>query len=121
MRTAVNETTGVLEGFLKGTIVSINDSDVKTNSNGKQYKKAIVNVEYPDGSTQETQSVFYTKAQEALPSVYAVGQRIELAVQLEGEYAGNSVMQAPQLARIDLTKLGVVLTPQAQPAPAITA
>ena len=117
MKTKVNEVTGVTEGFLQGKIVSINESE-KQNSNGKGYHTAIVAITYPDDTTANIQSVFYTAARTALPDVYAVGANIELAVQLDGEYAGNSVMQAPERARIDLTKLGIEV---ATKAPAITA
>jgi|JFJP01.1.fsa_nt_gi hypothetical protein len=105
MKTAVNEATGVLEAFLPGTILSINDSDVKSNEKGTQYKKCMVSMEYPDGTTEETQSIFYVNAQAKLPEVYKVGAKVELAIQIEGNYAGNSVVQAPAIKRIDVAKL----------------
>ena len=117
MKTKVNEVTGVTEGFLQGKIVSINESE-KQNAKKTVYHTAIVAITYPDGTTDNIQSVFYTAARTALPDVYTVGANIELAVQLDGEYAGNSVMQAPQRARIDLGKLGIEV---ATKAPAITA
>ena len=117
MKTKVNEVTGVTEGFLQGKIVSINESE-KQNAKKTVYHTAIVAITYPDGTTDNIQSVFYSAARTALPEVYTVGANIELAVQLDGEYAGNSVMQAPQRARIDLGKLGIEV---AEKAPAITA
>jgi hypothetical protein len=105
MKTVVNSQTGILEAFLPGTILSINDSDVKTNEKGTKYKKCMVLMEYPDGSTEETQSIFYVNAQVALPEVYAVGAKIELAIQIEGEYAGNSSVQAPPIKRVDVAKV----------------
>ena len=117
MKTKVNEVTGVTEGFLQGKIVSINESE-KQNAKKTVYHTAIVAITYPDGTTDNIQSVFYSAARTALPEVYTVGANIELAVQLDGEYAGNSVMQAPQRARIDLGKFGIEV---AEKAPAITA
>ena len=117
MKTKVNETTGVTEGFLQGKIVSIDESE-KQNSKKTVYHTAIVAITYPDGTTDNIQSIFYSAARTALPEVYTVGANIELAIQLDGEYAGNSVMQAPQRARIDLGKLGIEV---AEKAPAITA
>lgn len=124
MKTRVNETTGVNEGLIEATVISINESDVKTNANGKDYLKAMVQITYPDGEKAQIQTIMYAKAKEALPDVYKVGGVGEIAVQLEGEYAGNSVFQAKELIRIDLTKFGVAVaqaTPQAEGVPAVTA
>ena len=117
MKTKVNEVTGVTEGFLQGKIVSINESE-KQNTNLKGYHTAIVAITYPDGTTDNIQSIFYSAARAALPEVYTVGANIQLAVQLDGPYARNSVMQAPERARIDLAKFGIEVT---EKAPAITA
>ena len=117
MKTKVNEVTGVTEGFLQGKIVSIDELE-KQNTNLKGYHTAIVAITYPDGTTDNIQSIFYSAARAALPEVYTVGANIQLAVQLDGPYARNSVMQAPERARIDLAKFGIEVT---EKAPAITA
>ena len=105
MKIEVNKVTGIEEAFLPGTILSINDSDVKKNSNEKAFKKCMVSVTYPDNSTEEFQSIFYVSAQDALPEVYKVGSDVVVAIQIDGEYAGNSTVQAPELKRVDVDKL----------------
>ena len=105
MKIEVNKVTGIEEAFLPGTILSINDSDVKKNSNEKAFKKCMVSVAYPDNSVEEFQSIFYVSAQTALPEVYKVGSSVVVAIQIDGEYAGNSTVQAPELKRVDVAKV----------------
>ena len=105
MKIEVNKVTGVEEAFLPGTILSINDSDVKRNSKENAYKKCMVSVTYPDNSVEEFQSIFYVNAQNALPEVYKVGSSVVVAIQIDGEYAGNSIVQAPELKRVDVAKV----------------
>ena len=116
MKTRVNEVTGITEGLVNATVISINESDIKTNANGKNYLKAMVEITYPDGEKAQVQTIMYENAKEALPEVYKVGGTGVIAIQLEGQHAGNSVFQASELARVDLAKFGVTV---AQTAPAV--
>lgn len=114
MKTAFNETTGVTEVFLPAKLVRISNNKL-TNSNQTEYQIATVAVTYPDGTVKESESIIYSKQIASLPEVFCAGSEVEIAVQIEGNYAGNSRVSLPKARKIDLTMLGLE-TPQQTPA-----
>ena len=117
MKTAVNETTGITEAFLPAKVVRISSNKL-TNSNQTEYQIATVAVTYPNGTVKESESIVYSKQIESLPEVFCAGSEVEVAVQIEGAYAGNSRVSLPKARKIDLAMLGIEV---AQTNPAITA
>lgn len=120
MRTETNEMTGILEGFVPAKLIAMPKQFTLKNSKNTMYGIATVEVTYEDGSTDTANAVMYENSSNT--GLFKEGIPVELRVQLEGEYAGNSVVQLPGLKKVDLAKLGIkVNTTATTKEPAVTA
>jgi len=121
MKTETNEITGILEGFIPAKLVALPEKFNLKNSKNTMYGIATVEIKYDDNTTDTVNAVIYEKSSET--GLFKVGQPVELRVQLEGEYAGNSVVQLPGIKKVDITKLGIKLATatETKKEPAVTA
>ncbi len=112
MKKVLNEVTGVNELIISAVIASIG-ATVKHTNNDKAtpYRLGTATVTYPDESTGVVGALVWDNSIEANPDSFEVGQRIDLRVQLEGEYAGNAVMALPGMERVDIAKFSAFLEP----------
>lgn len=75
-----------------GVVTSIQEKVNNLNNNKKTpYRIGATKIDYPDGSSTEIATRFYTKSIEAHPDVFKVGSKIGLEIQAEGEYKGRAV------------------------------
>jgi hypothetical protein len=104
----VNEYTGENELIVDATIVSLGKK-VLTNSKGTEYLIATVKATMPNGTTQKGSTLIWNKLQEA--NEYESGDDIQLAIQLDGEYAGYSKIFLGGASKFDVaefaTEVGV--------------
>lgn len=114
MKTVVNEVTGIKEALIAGKIVSLGETTRKLkNDKETPYRLGTVEIKYPDDTTDVVGAMVYEASMEANEGAFEVGNKIELRVQLEGEYAGYAVMALPSMARVDISKFAGVLEPVA--------
>lgn len=103
----VNEYTG-RELIVDATIVSLGKK-VLTNKNDTEYRIATVKAVMPNGSAQKGSTLIWEKLQDA--NEYEAGDEIQLAIQLDGEYAGYSKIYLGGASRFDVaefaTEVGV--------------
>ena len=105
MKTLKNETTGIMEAYLPAKLNSIGEKKIE-NSNGNEYQIANCTVTYPDNSKEIVSSVIWTRSVEA--GVFAIGGDVTLRVQIEGDYAGNAVVELSN-NRVDVSKLSTFM------------
>lgn len=99
----VNDYTGEKELIVDATIVSLGKK-VLTMKNDKQteYRIATVKALMPNGSTQKGATLIWEKLQDA--NEYEAGDEIQLAIQLEGEYAGYSKIYLGGASTFDVSE-----------------
>lgn len=105
MKQVKNEVTGILEGFIPAIMELLPTEFNQENSKGTKYAVVTTRVTYPDGTSDNASAIMYEKS--AKTGLFTSGGMVELRVQLEGEYAGNAVIQLPSTQRVDLTKFGI--------------
>lgn len=71
--------------------------------NGTPYRIATAEVEYPNGTKAIVGTSIFSESLKTHPESFAVGQTVQMAVQMDGEYAGYSRLQLPELARFDVS------------------
>ena len=90
--------------IMDATVKSI-PSHVRTNKGGnqKQWRLCQVTIATPDGkATKDVPAQLWEASYEQFADQFAVGEEIELEVQLEGDSKGYAKMQLPSLERIDV-------------------
>jgi hypothetical protein len=98
-----NPVTGILEAFIPGTLTSIPSAEsLKTNSNGKSFGRAEVEIVYPDGTKAPVKPIMYAGSIDT--ELFKLGDSVIVRTQLEGEYASQGVVELAGLGA-DLTKL----------------
>lgn len=98
----------ILTVLVPATIMKLPKGDsYMTNSNGTEYSLATCHVKYPNGTEEKVQSVIWRSSLEQ--GIFSEGDEIVLRTQLEGEYAGNSVVEYRESVFIDSTALGIKL------------
>lgn len=106
----MNEVTGINELIISAVIKSISENVRNTNNEkATPYRLGTAEVEYPDETTGIVGALLWDASLEANPDSFKVGQRIDLRVQLEGDYAGNAVMSLPGMEKVDVTKFASFL------------
>ncbi len=100
----VNQHTTQREFITNAVIKSISGSD-RFNSKNTPWRIATAEIKYPNGTTAVVGASLFTAYLEANPEAFKVGNSVELAIQLDGEYAGNAKMQLPQLNKADVALL----------------
>jgi hypothetical protein len=104
----VNEYTGEKELIVDATITSLGKK-VLTNAKNTEYRIASVKATMPDGKTQKGSTLIWEKLQES--NEYEPGDEIQLAIQLEGDYAGYSKIFLGGASKFDVaeyaTEVGV--------------
>lgn len=102
----VNEFTQQREFITPAVIKSISPTVRKLNNEKETpWQLATAEITYPDGATQVVGASLFTASMEANPEAFAVGQTVDIAIQLEGEHAGKGKLQLPALEVADVTKL----------------
>jgi hypothetical protein len=87
-----NEITGMMEVHIPAKITEIRNQVLKLNNEKKTpYKLGNCDISYPDGGVESVLTRFYMKTLEKHPESFKVGNRISLAIQTEGIYAGRAV------------------------------
>ena len=76
---------------------------LSVNRNDKGYRFVPVTVTYPDGSTEESESMLYEASRLANVEKFVVGSKISVLVQLDGKGAGLSQIQLPQRHRLNVS------------------
>lgn len=110
MKKVMNEVTGINELIISAVINSISETTKNTkNEKATPYRLGTATVTYPDESEGIVGALLWEGSLDANPDSFKVGQRIDLRVQLEGEYAGNAVMSLPGMERVDITKFSAFL------------
>lgn len=102
------DNNNILTILVPATIVKLPTGDNITfleNSNNTQYTLATCHVQYPDDTEEQVNAVVWRNSLEK--GLFSVGDEVLLRTQLEGDYAGNSVVQLPGARRVDVAKLGV--------------
>lgn len=109
MRKVFNTATEQFEGIFPATIKSINLKAREAKNDKKTpFLTATVAVVYPgDTKPSIVGAMLWKASHDALPASFATGEEVEIAVQLEGEHAGNCKIQLPALAKFDLSKVEV--------------
>ena len=100
-----NKETGMLEIHIPAQITEIRN-EVLTLNNHKEtpYRLGTSQIVYPDGGIGDVLTRFYNKSIMAHPDVFKAGERISLAIQAEGDYAGRAVAQLPG-STVDIARL----------------
>lgn len=100
-----NKETGLMEVHMPALITEIRE-EVLTLNNQKetQYRLGTAKIKYPDGGEEDVLTRFYCKSITAHPAVFKAGERINLAIQAEGDYAGRAVAQLPG-SSVDISRL----------------
>ena len=94
---------GVLTILAPAKLLKIPVANRTTNDDkATPYGIATALVTYPDDSTEEVQALMWGGSIDT--GLFEEGQDIVLRTQLEGEYAGNSVVQLPGSTKVDITK-----------------
>lgn len=96
-----NAETGIREMLLDGILIDIPNPTLE-NVNGTKYSLPKVRVTYPDGSEETVNGAMYENSINT--GLFAVGEKVQLRVQIEGDYAGNAVVQLPSATKVDLAK-----------------
>lgn len=102
------DNNNILSILVPATVVKLPTGDNITfleNSNNTQYTLATCHVAYPDDTEEQVNAVVWRNSLEK--GLFSVGDEVLLRTQLEGDYAGNSVVQLPGARRVDVAKLGV--------------
>lgn len=104
MKAVKNATTGVAEIIVGAVLVSIG-ANVRTTKDEKEtpYRLCTAKVEYPNGSTGTVGCMLWEGSNIANEGSFSIGSEVSLRVQVEGEYAGNAVVQLPAMAKFDLS------------------
>lgn len=97
------ENGGNLTVLLPATLVKIPQA-TRTLDNDKAtpYGLATALITYPDETTEEVQAIMWGASIDT--GLFEEGANIVLRTQVEGEYAGNAVVQLPAAKKVDLTK-----------------
>lgn len=101
IKTERNSETGIMEAFIPATIHAVGKPTL-TNTNGTNYGLASCDVEYPDGSSERVNAVIWENSYDT--GLFNDGDSVLLRTQIEGEYAGNAVVQLPGAVRVDVSK-----------------
>lgn len=121
IRTERNELSGgILEGFIPATLNEVPEKFPLELGNDKKTPYALVGatVTYPDGSSEVVTTRMYEASAKAEGITWSVGMKVELRTQLEGKYAGRSVVQLAGATPINLAKFGIKID-AGQPAVAV--
>lgn len=105
----INE-IGVKEKLIDCTVKSIaNNVRTLTNAKGEktEFRIATAEIEYPDKTKAVVGCSLWEKSLKANEDAFKVGANAQLAVQLEGDFAGYSKLQLPAMTRVDVAKLGI--------------
>lgn len=102
------ENGGMLSVLIPATLVKI-PAATRTLDNEKAtpYGLATCHIEYPDNTTDEVQAIMWGASIET--GLFQEGTTIVLRTQLEGEYAGNAVVQLPAAKKVDIGKFNFVV------------
>ena len=87
---------GVLKSISRGT---------RVNSKGTPYFICQVEIKYPDGGTELIGSQLYKALDDAMEGTFMPDAEVEVAIQLDGTYAGYSKVGVPALKRPDISRL----------------
>lgn len=91
---------------LKGVITADPETAVlSTNKKGTEYRYIKTKVFHDDGSVEETESMLYEKSRLTHADKFVVGAKIDVIVQMDGEYAGLSTVQLPGRERLNIDKV----------------
>ena len=87
-------------------IISVDPTSVqlRTNSKGTEFRLIPVKVVYPDGSEDSTEAQLFENSRLANVDTFVVGAKVELLVQVDGQYAGYAQIQLPARKRLDVSK-----------------
>lgn len=109
MRRVFNTFTEVDELIYPAVMKSLN-MDAVTSKGAKktEFLRATVEVVYPSGTKKVIGAMLWKPSYDAdgMASRYAVGEQVDIAVQIEGEHRGKAKIQLPELAVFDLDELG---------------
>jgi len=106
----LNEVTGQREMHLEGKLTKISNK-VLENSNGTEYRIGDVDIVYPDGNKDTVSASIWEKNIES--GLFQADMRVNLAVQLEGEYSGFAKVELAGGKRVDITKFDLGTTTDA--------
>lgn len=96
MRTRINSKTGLKELIYSGKIINIGKI-VRKQDALQNYRLCEIEVEYPNGSISIISSFLWESLRLNHPHVFFIDNNIDIAVQTEGRYAGNSEIIYPSL------------------------
>ncbi|MDD7913192.1 hypothetical protein [Polaribacter ponticola] len=99
-----NEESGEREFISIGLIETISEID-KVNDKGDLWRSTTVKIKYPNGHSEVIGASLQKILLDLYPNVFKVGERVEVAIQLDGEYAGNAKLQLETLAKADVSML----------------
>jgi hypothetical protein len=105
----INDFNQQREFIINAKIVSIAATDrlnkkisVK-HPNGTPYRIATAEVTYPSGKQEVIGSSIFSESLRANPDAFMLGATVQMAVQMDGEYAGFSKLELPTLAKFDVS------------------
>lgn len=103
-----NDFNGQQEFHTTAKVVSISPT-IRYNSNvtekhpkGTPWQIARAEVTYPNGTKEVVGTSIFTTSLDMHAAEFEVGKTVEMVVQMEGEGAGYSKLQLPQLAKFNL-------------------
>lgn len=103
MKVIKNPVTGINEILIDGVLTRMPSPDnMRANSNGTKWGLATIHVTYPDGSEDDVNGALY--AESIATGLFNEGDKVQLRVQVEGDYAGNAVVQLPAATQVDISK-----------------
>jgi hypothetical protein len=73
--------------------------------NGTPYRIATAEVTYPNQTKAIIGTSVFSESIRTNPDAFAVGATVQMAVQMDGEYAGFSKLELPTLPKFDVTLL----------------
>lgn len=83
---------GILVLNVPATVLEIRDEVLSLNNEKEtEYCLGQSEIVYPDGGKESILTRFYKRSLDAHPDTFKVGGKIELEIQVEGEYAGRAV------------------------------
>ena len=87
-------------------IISVDPTSVqlRTNSKSTEFRLIPVKVVYPDGSEDSTEAQLFENSRLANVDTFVAGAKVELLVQVDGQYAGYAQIQLPTRKRLDVSK-----------------
>ncbi|MFE8423758.1 hypothetical protein ABHQ57_06860 [Tenacibaculum sp. ZH5_bin.1] len=102
----VNPFTGQRE-FITPVVIKSISSTVNKLNNEKEtpWQKATAEITYPSGEKQIIDVTLFTATLKSNPELFAVGQTVDAAIQIEGEHAGKGKLQLPALEVADVEAL----------------